>query len=49
MIENECCGTCKWNTYDSEYDCFYCSNDESEYTYYETAYNDVCADWERKE
>ena len=52
MEEEKCCGTCRFNRRDwtnPDNPDFYCGNEDSEGRGFNTAYMDVCEDWEEKE
>lgn len=48
MSCNQCCGTCRYGSYDKE-DGYVCVNDESEYVADFVEYNHSCIDWESKD
>ena len=48
-MSNECCGTCKYNRYGGEVADFECVCKESEAYGLQTAYDDFCEEWEKKD
>ena len=48
-MNDEICGTCKFNTYDKEYKKFYCDNEDSDTYGASNNYDDECEEWEGKD
>jgi hypothetical protein len=48
MIDDKCCGTCKYHGFEKLSDGFSCVNEQSEYFADFTEYNDSCEEWEER-
>lgn len=48
MLDDKCCGTCKYHHHENIDDGWVCVNDRSEYCVEWTEYSDSCEEWERK-
>lgn len=48
MLDDKCCGTCKYHYHESIDGCWVCVNYESEYVSDWTEHGDSCEKWERK-
>ncbi len=48
MIDDKCCGTCKYHGFGKLSDGFSCVNEQSEYFSDFTEYNDSCEEWEER-
>lgn len=49
MLDDKCCGTCKYHHYDDIDDGWVCVNDRSEYFADWIGYSDSCDEWEGRE
>ena len=49
MLDDKCCGTCKYHGFENLSDGWECVNDRSEYFADWTEYSDSCDEWEGRE
>ena len=45
----QCCGTCKWHSFEIISDDYICVNNDSDYCADWTGYDDSCEEWEGKD
>lgn len=46
---NQCCGTCKWHSFENISDDWVCVNNDSDYCADWTKYEDSCEEWEESD
>ena len=49
MMDDKCCGTCKYHHHEDIDDGWVCTNVDSEYVAEWTEYKDFCDEWEERE